>query len=147
MSADNYYVMRKHPNGGYSLLMGFMSDEQESAYTQPVPEEVESWPTMTEALAAYTAGQEWQDENAGFYPRYYNEYGLNIGADCVEEPVPEPVELGYCLEVTDDTNGMIILTPIFADPGLALLERNLFVNTKTRLLKVVGFPQDEKEPS
>lgn len=27
MSADNYFIIRKHPDGGYACLMGFMSDE------------------------------------------------------------------------------------------------------------------------
>ena len=29
MSADNYYVIHKHPEGGYAAVMGFMSDDEE----------------------------------------------------------------------------------------------------------------------
>lgn len=29
MSADNYYIIRKHPSGGFAAVMGFASDEIE----------------------------------------------------------------------------------------------------------------------
>lgn len=28
MSADNYYLIRKHPDGGFAAVMGFASDDR-----------------------------------------------------------------------------------------------------------------------
>jgi len=29
MSADNYFIVKKHPRGGYAAVMGFASDDWE----------------------------------------------------------------------------------------------------------------------
>lgn len=31
MSADNYYVVKPHPEGGFTYVMGFASDDDEGA--------------------------------------------------------------------------------------------------------------------
>lgn len=84
MSADNYYVLRKHPKGGYCFINRFMSDDRVECPT-PKPD-AERFPTMTDAMAAWHKGQEWDDAEPGMYPKYYNEYGLDIHPEVTEDP-------------------------------------------------------------
>jgi hypothetical protein len=54
MSADNYYLVRKHPLGGFTYVMGFASDVDEYD-VEIVPEAKESDPqfkTKEEAMSA-----------------------------------------------------------------------------------------------
>lgn len=99
MSADNFYVLRKHPLGGFALIMGFASDENDTANTCAVPKSAESFPTTEAALKAFSDGQEWQNEQIGWYPRYYCEYGLSVNSECFE------------VELTTDKFNVWILHP------------------------------------
>lgn len=81
MSADNYYLIRKHPKGGFALVNCFASDES------PPPEATEkqeSFPTIDAAMTAFALGQEFE---GGHYPRYYCEYGLQMHLECIENVV------------------------------------------------------------
>lgn len=69
MSADNYLLIRKHPNGGYAVVMGFASDE----YAPEVPLNHPSYPTLDAALIA--AYHEEQEEVV--------EYGISIHHEVV----------------------------------------------------------------
>jgi hypothetical protein len=73
MSADNYYVVMKHPTGGFAAVMGFAS-----AAEPPDPPAVDarSWPTIDEVL---TSG-EFDDA----------EYGISIDYKCVPTYVERP---------------------------------------------------------
>ena len=67
MSADNYYVIKKHPKGGYAAVMGFSSDEAtrdalKSDYSFPTPAQAFSWA---------------MDEHA--------EYGVHYGPEVLDE--------------------------------------------------------------
>lgn len=91
MSADNFYVLCKHAKGGYALVMG----QGDPGVTPRI--RVRSWDTqtsfasLTEALRAYSDGQELGDDE--IYPRYYSEYGLVIDAGVFKDL--EPVVTGY----------------------------------------------------
>jgi hypothetical protein len=66
MSADNYYLIRKHPDGGFVALMGFMSDEDEP---QVDPKrEYDIYTSPVHALDAVS--------------REYTEYGTQIHPEC-----------------------------------------------------------------
>ena len=47
MSADNYYVIRKHPDGGFAAVMGFSSDDETPVVR---PQRHISFPTVEEAM-------------------------------------------------------------------------------------------------
>mgnify|MGYP000868734281 FL=1 len=81
MSADNFYVLRKHPNG-YCFVMGFASDDEQPCHasTCDVSDHNEVFPTITDAMEAWHKGQEFDEENGG-RPRYYNEYGLSYSPE------------------------------------------------------------------
>ena len=67
MSADNYYVIRKHPQGGYAAVQGFASDEN-------MPEAnsgYESFVSINEAL---------NEAN-----KDYSEYGVSVHKECYDE--------------------------------------------------------------
>ncbi|MFS0885340.1 hypothetical protein [Aeromicrobium sp. 179-A 4D2 NHS] len=70
MSADNYYLIRKHPDGGFVAVMGFMSNEQtpeidpQKAYRK--------FDTPDDAI--------WWADNE------YSEYGVSVHPECNEYP-------------------------------------------------------------
>jgi len=66
MSSDNYYVVRKHPLGGFTYVMGFASDEDDE--DAPAHERDPQYPTVLKAFQA--AGQD------------YSEYGVSIHEEC-----------------------------------------------------------------
>jgi hypothetical protein len=47
VSSDTYYVVRRHPDGGYAAVLGFASDER---YPIVVPHHHQSWPTIQAAF-------------------------------------------------------------------------------------------------
>lgn len=67
MSADNYYVVRTHPLGGYTYVMGFASDDSPDRTAKPKDK---SWSTVHEAVDAAV------DE--------YSEYGVSVHPECLE---------------------------------------------------------------
>lgn len=71
MSADNYYVVRRHPKGGFTYVMGFASDDQPDL---TVSEKHPRFPDLWEAYAAASSE--------------YAEYGVQIHEECqtVETP-------------------------------------------------------------
>jgi hypothetical protein len=68
MSADNYYLVRKHPSGGFVPLMGFAS-VNEAASIDP-NREYEVFDTPEAALASVITE--------------YAEYGHRIHSECYE---------------------------------------------------------------
>lgn len=85
MSADNYFLLRKHPNGGFALVMGMDSNIE----WPTVHPNAESFPTVMDALKAYTDGQQFDVDNEEmFYPLYMSEYGLRIHQEIFEEAAP-----------------------------------------------------------
>jgi len=70
MSADNYYMIRKHPNGKYVALMGFASDP-----TEPTVEPDREYEFFDDPMDAFfwAQGLEWPDAP---------EYGVSIHPEC-----------------------------------------------------------------
>jgi len=66
ISADNYYVVRRHPSGGFTYVMGFASDDDEGNI--PVSRLEPMYPTMNKALDAAMAE--------------YSEYGVSVHPEC-----------------------------------------------------------------
>lgn len=64
MSADNYFVVRPHPGGGFTPIMGFASDDRDRAPQMTDP----SFATPEEALSAVL--------------NEYAEYGHSISPEC-----------------------------------------------------------------
>jgi hypothetical protein len=83
MSADNYYMIRRHPAGGYAAVMGFASDIEGDwvlrgeewvrvdEYEDPVRSTQPSFPTIQAAF-------DWATEQ-------YSEYGVSIHGELQEE--------------------------------------------------------------
>ena len=67
MSADNYYLITRHPGGGYTALMGFASDNYPLIATMKDPQ----FPTQKAA---------WEFANED-----YSEYGIRIDPDLLSE--------------------------------------------------------------
>jgi hypothetical protein len=68
MSADNYYVITRHPLGGYTAVMGFASDDSNRPATEQDPQFATLDDALTYALNDYT------------------EYGVSVDPDCEPEP-------------------------------------------------------------
>ena len=82
MSVDSRFVLRKHPLGGFAWVMGFASDENNHAYADPVSEDAERFETIEAAVKDFNDNEDtWKD---GYYPKYYNEYGMEISNECYE---------------------------------------------------------------
>ena len=54
MSADNYYLVRKHPLGGFTYVMGFASDTDDNGF-EIIPEATVSDPRFDTKEAAMSA--------------------------------------------------------------------------------------------
>lgn len=93
MSADNYYVVLPHPDGGFTPVMGFASDEQGPT----VRADAVAFETPLEALNAVV------DE--------YAEYGHSISPLCYTEPEPDPAE------VTADGELQVLPPPVVPVPA------------------------------
>lgn len=65
MSADNYYIIRKHPEGGYTPVQGFASDDE---LPSVIPERHRSFPSIDEAIE--------------FVIDDYTEYGIRVHPEC-----------------------------------------------------------------
>ena len=74
MSADNFYVLRRHPKGGFALVMGFASTESLDVY---VRDHHTQFASIREALRAFSEGQDLVNDEE-MYPEYYCEYGLRV---------------------------------------------------------------------
>jgi len=72
MSADNFYIIRKHPLGGYAAVMGFASDTDEN------DEQI-----MPEAEITDKQFEKWQDA-WNYALGQYAEYGYDIHPECFE---------------------------------------------------------------
>ena len=70
MSADNFYVIRKHPQGGYAAVMGFASDESEES-PEVRSNHHQSFATVSDALD-YASGE-------------YSEYGVSVHPECRDD--------------------------------------------------------------
>lgn len=69
MSADNYYVIRKHPQGGYTYVMGFASDDN---------------PDLTVKPGKHRQFERWQDAFQAATDDG-SEYGISFDADVKQE--------------------------------------------------------------
>lgn len=78
MSADNYFLVRRHPAGGYALVQGFASDVDESGdeHDPDVETRDPQYATVDDAFAAGL--------------REYSEYGVSVHPECFENAAPQP---------------------------------------------------------
>lgn len=67
MSADNYYVIKKHPKGGYAAVMGFASNEA----LPEVRDRHRSFVTVEQAIS-------WATNE-------YSEYGVSVDPEVLDE--------------------------------------------------------------
>lgn len=81
MSADNYWFIAPHPNGGFTYRMGFASDPLPPVITEDLPR----FPTVLTAHAA-AAADDWTEYGFSYHP------ALRM-TDSVQLPVQEIVEL------------------------------------------------------
>lgn len=134
MSADNFFVLRKHPLGGFAWVMGFASDENNHAYADPVSEDAERFETIEAAVKDFNDNENtWRD---GYYPKYYNEYGMDISPECYE---PEEA-----LVFVGDESGCVGTSvradcDPFPDQQFIVLIYDLVRNTDTKIV-VTGNP-------
>ena len=68
MSADNFYVIVRHPNGGFTPIMGFASDEEFCAKAE---EWMHSFDNLEDAYSYAT--EDW------------TEYGVRVDPECYVE--------------------------------------------------------------
>jgi hypothetical protein len=68
MSADNFYLIRKHPVKGFSAVMGFASCDTEDSLV--VDASCESFPTMDQAIESVVDS--------------YAEYGVQVHPECLK---------------------------------------------------------------
>lgn len=68
MSADNFYLIRKHPVEGFSAVMGFASCDTEEGLT--IPETAPSFPTLDQAIESIIDS--------------YAEYGVQVHPECLK---------------------------------------------------------------
>lgn len=69
MSADNYYVVRNHPKGGFGYVMCFDSDPHR---LRDISGYAPQFPTIREAIEA-AARDDW------------TEYGIQVHPECQRE--------------------------------------------------------------
>ncbi|NBR24095.1 MAG: hypothetical protein EBU08_10060 [Micrococcales bacterium] len=68
MSADNYYLVRKHPLGGFTYVMGFASDVDEDDF-EIVPDATESDPRFeTKEEAMHASLLEYSEYGSNYHP-------------------------------------------------------------------------------
>jgi hypothetical protein len=65
MSADNFYIVRRHSDGGFTPVHGFASDDETPKVN---PERNASFPTIDSAIESVI------DE--------YTEYGIRVHPEC-----------------------------------------------------------------
>ena len=68
MSADNYYIIKRHPGGGYAAVMGFASDEHEPRVR---PAKDPRFDTVSDAV-------DWAGGE-------YSEYGVRVARDITKD--------------------------------------------------------------
>lgn len=68
MSADNFYLIRKHPIKGFSAIMGFASCDTEDALS--IPETAPSFSTVDQAIESVIDS--------------YAEYGVQVHPECLK---------------------------------------------------------------
>lgn len=101
MSADNYYRICRHPNGGYAAVMGYMSNLEDGFQVEPS----EADPQFNDWSEAYA----FADRDSVI------EYGIHIDPDVINEDrvrvltrtYPEEVahilrDMGYSVEAPSE---------------------------------------------
>lgn len=68
MSADNFYLIRKHPVKGFSAVMGFASSDTDEGLT--VPKTAPSFATIDQAIESVIDS--------------YAEYGVQVHPECLK---------------------------------------------------------------
>jgi len=87
MSADNGYILTKHPKGGFCFVMYFASDDNPDLTPA---EDAERFETLEAALKDYADGQTTDGADQDWvYPKYWSEYGLSIDNTIFETPTAE----------------------------------------------------------
>jgi hypothetical protein len=143
MSADNYYMIRKHPTGGFCAIECCASEDDE---TDPEARPgMKSWPTVDEAF--------------DYAEMQYSEYGTRIHKECREVQTPTLFHVGdkvdtyegpgtvlaiiqwieYRVQVNEDGNHPWIGT--FSEEDLTLLGPDpvtLLEQARTALCKLAG---------
>lgn len=75
MSSDNFYVVRKHPEGGFTYIMGFASNDVEKdgsfRYDLPIRSGAVKYKTFDDALNAALED--------------YSEYGVITHPECEDD--------------------------------------------------------------
>lgn len=95
MSADNYYIIRKHPDGGFAALMGFASDDR-----MPVIDTDRAYKTF-----------ETVDQAVMWASDEYSEYGVSVHPECREYPA------SYMATFADTTHALVDRTGPYLEPG------------------------------
>jgi hypothetical protein len=143
MSADNYYMIRKHPTGGFCAIECCASEDDE---TDPEARPgMKSWPTVEEAF--------------DYAEMQYSEYGTRIHKECREVQTPTLFHVGdkvdtyegpgtvlaiiqwieYRVQVNEDGNHPWIGT--FSEEDLTPLDPDsdtLLEQARTALCKLAG---------
>lgn len=107
MSADNYYVVRKHPSGGFTYVQGFASDEDEVLVVHPNAPQFRTWRDALDAAS-----------------REYSEYGAMVADECYEDQVVQ--HLPECARPLGDPvwDGSCICRPLTAHEGRVIARNN-----------------------
>lgn len=95
MSADNFFIVKPHPKGGFTYVQGFASDEEAGPWLTPTPEH-RQWPTV--ALALQAAMND------------YSEYGVSVDPSCGN----------WTEEETIETIPRYRVAELWADPSLSI---------------------------
>ena len=81
MSADNYYVVRLHPQGGYTYVMGFASDDDDASLE--VTERSPRFASLDEAVTA--VAREYAEYGWSIHPEVAASAQLGDAADATVE--------------------------------------------------------------
>lgn len=82
MSTGNFYVVRRHPRGGFALVSGCMSDYVATQWYPLATTHHEEFPTVAAAIEDYDDGQD--SDNVTGFPKYYAENPLLVHPECDE---------------------------------------------------------------
>lgn len=80
MSADNFYIVRKHPFGGYAAVMGFASDVDDN--DEQIYPEVEVTDQQFKSIG----------EALNWAVIQYSEYGVDVHPECESKSVVKRIK-------------------------------------------------------
>jgi len=114
MSADNGFLMRRHPKGGFCLQMYFASDD--TLFDLKAHEDLEQYETMEAALLEFG-----KPENQDYMGRYWSEYGLSVHPECYEEV---PKQQKFSVQILDEERETKTTITVIGDPESGYTVRN-----------------------